>query len=459
MMLFTFSDDEAEGYARISAAMSRTSSEKMHELPPAVAEPHDIGSTDETIDLMVRWFREYGDTYRVYSPGRASWTWVVHDPEDIKRVLVTNHRNYTKGAGIDRVKLLLGNGIMTSEGELWRRQRRMMQPAFHRRVIENFSARIRAASDRLLDRWESAASRNEPINLTESMSGMTLEVVLDAIFGDDLRRLVSDVHDNPFMLVTNESKRDPKFAYEFRQLGRVVLELAHERLNGGAQHYDFLQMLLEARDPDSGAAMSERELVDEVLTLVVAGHETTASALNWTWWLLSTHADVEARVHAEQDRVGDLGPAARYADLDRLPYTQQVLFESMRLYPPGWLLTRRTIAEDHLGGCTVPARTDVFVSPYVAHRHPRQWRRPDEFDPEHFDPVQVEARHKFIYIPFAAGPRHCIGENFSIHEMMLHLNGATRRFRLRALDSEPVQIEARINLRPAHDLMMRVERR
>src|SRR5262245_17177974 len=147
MMLFTFSDVEAEGPACSSAAMSRTSTETRHELPPAVREPHDIGSTDETIDLMMRWFSEYGDTYRVYSPGRASWTWVVHDPEDIKRVLVTNHRNYTKGVGIDRVRLLLGNGIMTSEGELWRRQRRMMQPAFHRRVIENFSARIRAASD------------------------------------------------------------------------------------------------------------------------------------------------------------------------------------------------------------------------------------------------------------------------------------------------------------------------
>jgi cytochrome P450 len=439
--------------------MSRTSTETRHELPPAVREPHDIGSTDETIDLMVRWFREYGDTYRVYSPGRASWTWVVHDPEDIKRVLVTNHRNYTKGAGIERVKLLLGNGIMTSEGELWRRQRRMMQPAFHRRVIENFSARIRAASDRLLDRWEIAANRNEPINLIESMSGMTLEVVLDAIFGDDLRRLVNDLHDNPFMLVTRESKRDPKFAYEFRRLGRVVLELARERLADRTQHYDFLQMLLEARDPDTGAGMSERELVDEVLTLVVAGHETTASALTWTWWLLSTHADVERRLHAEQDAVGDLGSSARYADLDRLPYTQQVLFESMRLYPPGWLLTRRTIAEDKLGGFTVPPHTDVFVSPYMSHRHPRHWQHPDEFDPEHFDPVQVEARHKFIYIPFAAGPRHCIGENLSIHEMMLHLNGATRRFRLRALDGEPVRIEARVNLRPAQDLMMRVERR
>ena len=428
------------------------------ELPPAVAEPHEIGSTDETIDLMLRWFRELGDTYRVYAPGRKSWTWVIHDPEDIKRVLVTNHRNYTKGVGIDRVKLLLGNGIMTSEGDFWRRQRRMMQPAFHRRVIENFAGRIRAASDRVLERWGAAATRGEPINLTESMSEMTLEIVLAALFGDDLKRLVSDVHDNPFMLVSQESRRDPKFAYEFRQLGRIVIELARERREQPGERYDFLQMLLEARAGKTGAGMSDRELVDEVLTLVVAGHETTASALNWTWWLLSQHEDVEARVHEEQDRVGDLG-LARYADLDRLPYTRQVLHESMRLYPPGWLLTRRAVKPDRLGGFALPAGTDVFLSPYVVHRHPSHWSNPDQFAPGHFSADAVEARHKFVYIPFAAGPRHCIGENLSIHEMMLHLNAATRRFRLRLAGTEPVTIEARINLRPAKDLMMRVERR
>jgi cytochrome P450 len=424
-----------------------------------VPETHDLGSTDATIDLMVRWFHEFGDTYRVYAPGRKSWTWVIHDPEDIKRVLVTNHRNYTKGVGIDRVKLLLGNGIMTSEGDFWRRQRRMMQPAFHRKVIETFSARIRAASERLLERWDAAASRDQPINLTESMSEMTLEIVLDALFGDDLRRLVADVHHNPFMLVSQESRRDPKFAYEFRQLGRIVLDLARERREHAATpHHDLLQMLLAARDAETGAGMSDRELVDEVLTLVVAGHETTASALNWTWWLLSQHPDVEARVHEEQDRVGDLG-LARYADLDRLPYTMQVLFESMRLYPPGWLLSRRAVEADRLGGYTVPAGTDVFLSPYVVHRHPAHWSHPEEFRPEHFVPEAVENRHKFIYIPFAAGPRHCIGENFSIHEMMLHLNTATRQFRLRVADPDPVTIEARVNLRPARDLMMRVERR
>jgi len=215
---------------------------------------------------------------------------------------------------------------------------------------------------------------------------------------------------------------------------------------------------MEAVDPDTGQGMSEREIIDEILTLVVAGHETTSSALNWTWWLLAQHPEVERRLHEEQDRVGDLG-LANFADLDRLPFTRQVLHESMRLYPPGWLLTRRSIGPDRLGGHPVPPGTDVFLSPYFVHRHPQFWDNPQGFDPDRFDPGRAEGRHKFAYIPFAAGPRHCIGENFSLYEMMMHLNGATRRIRLRPADTGAASLEARINLRSARDFQMRVEKR
>lgn len=426
--------------------------------PPGPDVRHDLGSTDESIDLMSRWFRDFGDTYRVFSPSRNSWTWAIHDPDDVKRVMVTNHRNYTKGVGLDRVKLLLGNGIMTSEGEFWRRQRRMMQPAFHRKVVERFAGEIRRLNEGLFERWSDAADRGEPVDVTESMSQLTLTVVLHAIFGTDLEQLITDLHDNPFMMVTQESKRDPKFAYQFRLLGKHVLELVRERRRAGTRHFDFMQMLMEASDPDTGATMNERELMDEILTLVVAGHETTASSLNWTWWLLSRHPDVESRVHAEQDAAG-AADLESYADLDKLPYTMQVIQESMRLYPPGWLLSRRAIGPDRLGGFDVPPGTDVFLSPYVIHRHPRHWENAEAFDPGHFDPERVEARHKFAYIPFAVGPRHCIGENFSLFEMMLHLNGATRRFRLREVQPGPVAMEARINLRTARNLHMRVEKR
>lgn len=426
--------------------------------PPTVSEAHELGTTDESIDRMLRWFREHGDTYRVFAPGRGSWTWVIHHPDDVKRVLVTNHRNYTKGVGIDRVRMLLGNGIMTSEGEFWRRQRRMLQPAFHRRVIQRFGGVIRDRNAALIGDWGRAAERREPVNLTESMSQLALEVVLHAIFSEDLGRLVTHLADNPFLLVTRESKRDPRFAFEFRQLGKVVQKIVRQRRASGRRHFDFTQMLMESIDPETGQGISERELVDEILTLVVAGHETTASALNWTWWLLAQHPQVERRLHEEQDHAGDLGVAS-YDDLERLPYSRSVLQESMRLYPPGWLLTRRSIGPDRLGGYALPPGTDVFLSPYVVHRHPAFWDNAESFDPERFGTGRAEGRHKFAYLPFGAGPRHCIGENFATFEMLLHVNGAARRFRLRPVTPGPVALEARINLRPARDIYMRVETR
>lgn len=426
--------------------------------PPTVHEPCELGATDDSLERMLGWFREHGDTYRVFAPARDRWTWVIHHPDDVKRVLVTNHRNYTKGVGIDRVRMLLGNGIMTSEGEFWRRQRRMLQPAFHRRVIQRFAGVVRERNDALFERWAAAAAAGEPVNLTHATSELALEIILHAIFSEDLRRLVGDLADNPFMLVTRESKRDPRFAYEFRQLGKVVLRIIRQRRAHGCRRFDFTQMLMESTDPETGQGMSERELLDEILTLVVAGHETTASALNWTWWLLVQHPEVERSLHEENDRVGDLGLAS-YDDIDRLPRTLAAIQESMRLYPPGWLLTRRSIGPDRLGGYAIPPGTDVFISPFVVHRHPAIWDNAEAFDPGRFGDERVTGRHRFAYIPFAAGPRHCIGENLATFEMVLHLNGALRRFRLRPVVPGPVALEARINLRPAQDVHMRVETR
>jgi cytochrome P450 len=426
--------------------------------PPSISEPHDLGATDDSLDRMLEWFGQHGDTYRVFAPARNSWTWVVHHPDDVKRVLVTNHRNYTKGVGIDRVRMLLGNGIMTSEGEFWRRQRRMLQPAFHRRVIQRFAGVIRDRNEALFERWAAAAVAGEPVNLTHAMSELALEIILQAIFSEDLGRLVGDLADNPFMLVTRESKRDPRFAYEFRQLGKVVQRIIRKRRASGRRQFDLTQMLMESFDPETGQGMSERELLDEILTLVVSGHETTASALNWTWWLIARHPEAERRLHDENDRVGKLDFAS-YDDVERLPCTLATIQESMRLYPPGWLLTRRSIGPDRLGGYAVPPGTDVFISPFVVHRHPAIWDNATSFDPDRFGAGRAEGRHRFAYIPFAAGPRHCIGENLATFEMMLHLNGALRRFRLQPVMPGPVALEARINLRPAQDIHMRVETR
>ena len=426
--------------------------------PPEAAERFDIGATDDSLERMTALFARHGDTYRVYAPGRSSWTWVINHPDDVKRVLVGNHRNYTKGTGLDRVRILLGNGIMTSEGEFWRRQRYMMQPLFHRRVIARFAELVDAANARFLEKWETQARRGEPVNLTDDMSELTLEIVLKSIFGRDLETLTRQPGGNPFDVVTKETVRDLRFAYRFRSLAKLVVLLMQQRRREPAEHFDFLAMLMDARDRDSGEPMTERALIDEVMTLVVAGHETTASALNWTWYLLSQHPGADARLHAEIAAAPET-PAASLDQVETLAYTSQVVNEALRLYPPGWLLSRRTLSADVLGGFEVPGGTDVLFSPYLLHRHPRYWKEPEAFRPERFDAEQESERPRFAYMPFAAGPRHCIGETFALYEMLMHLYKVARHYRLLRATDEPIELSAQINLRIRNPLIMRLERR
>ena len=420
--------------------------------PPLVPEPIDLGATGDSLERMMRYFAEYGDVYRIHAPTRRRETWVIADPADVKRVLVTNHRNYTKGVGLDRVKLLLGNGIMVSEGDFWRRQRLLIQPAFHRRMMQRFGPLIRDANERRLGSWERAARDGTPIDLTTELSELTLEIVLRSIFGTDYERMQAPGADNPFAVVTRRPERDLAFAYRFRSLAGVVLDIARRRRRANeTDHFDLLGWLMTARDTDTGESMNDGELVDEILTLVVAGHETTASALNWTWYLLAQHPQAEASLHREVDAVANLDGESPAND-ERLALTRQVIKESLRLYPPGWLITRRSIGTDWIAGYELPAGTDVFLSPYVIHRHPRYYADPDRFLPERFTAQAEQARPRSAYIPFVAGPRRCVGEALALHEMTMHMYLTARRFRLRYVDDGPVALEAQINLRPARNL-------
>ncbi|MFO1427994.1 MAG: cytochrome P450 [Steroidobacteraceae bacterium] len=426
--------------------------------PPEATPPFDIGASDDSLARMTELFARPGDKSGVYPPARMGHVYVIHHPDDVKRVLVSNHRNYRKGLGLDRVKILLGNGIMTSEGEFWRRQRYMLQPLFHRRIITRFAETIAAANDELVARWAPLAQRGESVNISDETSEMTLSIVLQSIFGSDLQRLIEELGENPFAVVARETHRDLRFAYRFRSLGRHIVDLVQRRHAEPAEHFDYLAMLMNARDKESGDAMSEKELVDEVMTLIVAGHETTASALNWTWYLIARHPEVERRLHASLDAA----PAYESLQLlqaEELGYARQVCDESLRLYPPGWLLSRRTLAADVLGGYEVPAGTDVLLAPYLLHRHPRYWQDPERFLPERFDAAHEAERPRFAYMPFAAGPRHCIGETVAIYEMLVHLYKVARRYRLVLESDAPVEREAQVNLRTRQPLIMRLELR
>ncbi|MET0292230.1 MAG: cytochrome P450, partial [Steroidobacteraceae bacterium] len=358
--------------------------EALERLPPEAQPRFDVGSTEDSLDRMRELYAVHGDAYRVYAPGRKSHTWIFNHPDDVRRILITNHRNYTRGVGFDRIKILLGNGIIVSEGDFWKRQRRLIQPTFHRRVLARFGGIIAAANDALLVRWEAQAARGELINVTDDMSVLTLEILLRAIFGSDLDAMVTESGENPFACLTETNERDLKFAYRFRKLAALIQRIvAHRRANPAPDDGtpNYVSMLLAARDKESGTGMTDKELVDEITTMIIAGHETSAAALHWTWYLLSQHPAAEARLHAELDAAPeDAVPALD--SMESLTYTNRVLQEAMRLYPPVWVISRRTVEADTLGGYHVPAGTDVFISPYFIHRHPDFWANGDSFDPD-----------------------------------------------------------------------------
>ena len=421
-------------------------------MPPGPAEPIDISFSQNALPALCDAFARYGDGFRVYSPVTQAHIYVFSHPDHVRRVLVDNHQNYTKGIGIDRVGILLGNGIMVSEGELWRRQRKLIQPLFHREVISRMLAHVHAANLQLLERWMKAAAQRQEINLTQDMSDVTLGIVLRAIFGDELDAIVAAQGANPFALLTEETERNLTFAYKFRALSKLIMEVVTRRRARHDEPRDLLGMLLAARDRKSGEPMPDRQLLDEVMTLIVAGHETTASALNWTWYLLSQHPEIERRLHEEVDSLPSV--PLDMDGLETLVYTHQVVKESLRLYPPGWLLTRRSIGADVIGGYRIAPKTDIFLSPYLIHRHPGFWRDPERFDPDRFAAAETANRNRFAYLPFALGPRACIGEHFAMAEMVMHTAMLARGIRLRYVAREPLELECQVNLRPKRSLHM-----
>lgn len=431
-------------------------------LPPESDQRFDIGSTADSLDRMRAIYAQLGDAYRVYAPGRQSHTWVFNHPDDVRRILIQNHRNYARGVGFDRIKILLGNGIIVSEGEFWKRQRRMMQPGFHRRILAQFDRTIARANDNLLAEWQAKCERGEPVNVTDDMSRMTLEIILGAIFGEDLAAMAKEAGANPFAVLTEDTARDLRFAYQFRKLAAMIGQCVARRRAAGANpagdQPDYVSILLNARDKDTGEGMTDKEIVDEITTMIVAGHETTASALNWTWYLLGEHPEVEAKLHAEID-ASEEAPVPTLQSMEALPYTNMVIREAMRLYPPVWVISRKTIEADTLGGFEVPPGTDVFLSPYFVHRHPDFWTDAEKFMPERFDRGDDAERPKLTYLPFSAGAHHCIGETLAVFEMLVHMNRFARRFRLRRVGNDPVEFEALINLRATRPFIMRLEPR
>jgi cytochrome P450 len=412
--------------------------------PIPLGPQEEYRTTDDLLDWMSHQFRRFGDIFRASVYGTDAY--VIRDPEFAHHVLVENWQNYVKGQLIKRVALLLGNGLMVSKGELWKRQRRMIQPAFHRKSIGALTSVIATVNFALLKKWQAAAQRNESINITHELSSMVLEVVLRSILGDDYEQI--GFH---FNLLSEESARDLAFAQAFRTLGTIILQVAARRRKKRSTSTDVLGVLMQARDPQSGQFMKDRQLINEILTLIVAGHETTASTLNWTWYLISQHSEVEERLSTELNTLPDV---VELEDLSRFPYTRQIIDETMRLYPAGWLMSRKAVRDDWLGDYYVPAGTEIYVSPYFIHRHPDMWEDPDRFNPDRFGPDNSKNRHRLSMIPFSAGPRNCIGEFLARVEMQIHLMIIAKRLRLGYVQSRPLELDAGVNLRSKYDFIM-----
>lgn len=413
-------------------------------IPPGPDEKYN--TAQELLSWMDDHFRQYGNIYKASVYGTS--VYAINTPEYAKHVLSDNWQNYVKGQAIKRIALLLGSGLMVSEGEFWKRQRRMIQPAFHRNFIGGLANIITTANVALLKRWEQAAKRKESVNVTRDISLMVLEITLTAIFGADYAQVAPH-----FNILSEEPERSLHFAQKFRSLGKIAVQVAAQRRKANVKSTDILGMLIKARDRKSGHVMSDPQLVNETLTLIVAGHETTSSALNWLWYLLSKYPEVEERLSRE---LSDLlaGAAPEVDSLPKFVYTRRVIEEALRLYPPGWLMTRKALKDDQLGDYFVPAGTEIYISPYFIQRHPDLWEAPDRFNPDRFDADHLQDRHRLTMLPFSAGPRNCIGEYFARIEMQIHLMTIARQLRLRYVENTPPELDAGVNLRSKYDFMM-----
>jgi len=399
---------------------------------------------------------------------------LVSSPEGLKHVLHDNAKNYVKGYAV--VQPLLGDGLVTSEGEQWRRQRRLMQPAFHRDRIRGFVRTMTEDAAAMLDRWAGAARDRTPLDVVEEAMRATQSIIVKTMFSDgglgtgaEAERIHAAfaVTMEYFTYLMFRRLRLPhwvptpahrRFRAAVGTLEQVVYRLIAQRRASGERRDDVLSMLVEARDAETGEGMSDRQIRDEVMTIFLAGHETTATTLAWAWYQLSLHPEVCRRMEEEVDQVLH-GRVPEAEDVPRLTFTRMVVDETLRLYPAAWMFARTALEEDEVAGYHVPAGQMLMISPYVLHRRAELWPNPEAFDPWRFTPERALHRHKYAYLPFSGGQRVCIGNNFALMEATLILAMAAQRFRLDLVPGRPVRAQPASTLRPRPGVWMAVHPR
>ncbi|SOD78414.1 Cytochrome P450 [Spirosoma fluviale] len=389
--------------------------------------------------------------------------YLVFQPEDSKHILQENNRNYGRSPAFEVLKIFLGNGLLTSDGDFWRRQRRLAQPAFHRQKLAALAETMIAETADWLDTLKSA-DLTQPVNVSQAFMDVTMRIVCKTLFGSDTSgkldglshaldslnylansRMLSPIR-FPMSWPTPNNQRSKRAQ---RQVDTFIYGLIDQRRKQHEDKDDLLGMLLSAEDEETGERMSDQQLRDECVTIFSAGHETTAVSMAWTIYLLTKHPDILTRLQAESQTVlGDarIPPADAFR---RLIYTLQVVQESLRLYPPAWIMSRRAREDDHIGPYTIPAGDTALVCPYLLHRDPANWPEPERFDPDRFAPGGPKDKlHSYAYLPFGGGPRLCIGNQFALMEMQILLALFVRRFDINRASGQTITPKPLITLRP-----------
>ncbi|MEP0547510.1 MAG: cytochrome P450 [Rhodothermales bacterium] len=396
--------------------------------------------------------------------------YLVADPELVKELLTTPTDAFTKSPILQRTKVVLGEGLLTSEDPLHRQHRKLILPAFHHHRLRAYADTMTRLTERTAAGWHDG----EVFALDREMMRLTLEIAAETLFGAHVewavtrisraldtamrvfrRRMMNPFADALLKLPLPDSRRVRRARAD---LDRVVYGIIEARRAERRPRPDLLGLLLEAQDEDTGAHLTDAEVRDEVMTLFLAGHETTANALTWTHVLLARHPDVAARLHAEVDAVLGDRPAT-FDDLRELGFTRQVFSEALRLYPPAWAISRLAVRDTVLGGHRIPEGSILTISPYVLHHDARLWANPETFDPDRFAPEADIKRHKFAFLPFSAGPRGCIGEQFAWMEGVLVTATLAQRWRLRLADDQPIPLQPSVTLRPGRSVPVIAHRR
>ena len=442
-----------------------TSRAGMNSLPPGPTGKLITGVMREfnrdTLGFIERCQRDYGDVVR--SRFLYLHAYFIYNPADIETLLTTDAKSYRKARSLRSPFFyrLVGNGLVTSEGDFWRRQRRLAQPAFHRQRISSYGDIMVDYTTRAIAKWKDG----EQHDIARDMTRLTLEVVVKTLFNSDVSNdadhvgaMLSEIV-KPFAAqatlkwIADNRLPTPGHRRYFNavsEIDRVVFRIISERRASGTDEGDLLSMLLQAQDED-GSQMSDAQLRDEVMTLFLAGHETTALALSWTWYLLAKYPEAETKFHAELDEVLG-GRVPEVSDLPKLKYAEMIAKETMRLYPPAYAVGREAIEETELGGYRVPRGTQLFAFQWVTHRDPRFFERPNEFDPDRWNSEAIQDLPKYAYFPFGGGPRQCIGNYFAMMEIVLLMATIGQRFKFSLVEDHPVEVLPVLSLRPKNGI-------